>query len=282
MRKDLEYKEIISKLSMANFDILKGNYYLKHTEMLGLLDYGLHDKNITKERKEVLEALKCKYQFSLVLNESKIGIISDTHIGSELASAFYIKKSYDFFKENNITTVLHLGDILDGFDERDILTKNELIAKLYKQITLFHDIFPTNMTTYAILGNHDTKFKQLNIDLYKELSSLTFIIFGPGGAYINCSNYKLFMEHKVNSSILVPPYYNYDVILQGHSHLFKFKENRNIFKIGSCSNLQPNNYIFNNYAPGFAIISTTDSLIGETYNFKEDDIIHTLSLKLKD
>ena len=71
MRKDLEYKEIISKLSMANFDILKGNYHLKHTEMLGLLDYGLHDKNITKERKEVLEALKCKYQFSLVLNESK-------------------------------------------------------------------------------------------------------------------------------------------------------------------------------------------------------------------
>lgn len=282
MKKDLEYKEIISKLTLDNFYILKENYKLKHTEMLGLLDYGLHDKNITKERKEVLETLKCKYQFSLIINESKIGIISDTHIGSELASPFYIKKSYDFFKDNNIDKVLHLGDILDGFDERDVLTKNELITRLYKQITLFYDIFPPNMTTYAILGNHDTKFKQLGIDLYKELSSRTFIILGPGGAYINCSDYKLFMEHQVTPSILVPPHYNYDVILQGHSHLFKFKENRNVFKIGSCSNLQPNYYNFDNCAPGFAVISTIDGLVGEIYNFKEDAIIHTLSLKIKD
>lgn len=282
MKKDLEYKKIISKLTLDNFDVLKENYKLKHTEMLGLLDYGLHDKSITKERKEVLETLKCKYQFSLVIKESKIGIISDTHIGNELASPFYIKKSYDFFKENDITRVLHLGDILDGFDERDVLTKKELITRLYKQITLFQDVLPSNMTTYAILGNHDTKFKQLSIDLYKELSSRTFIILGKGGAYINCSNYKLFMEHQVTPSILVPPHYNYDVILQGHSHLFKFKENKNVFKIGSCSNLQPNHYNLNNYAPGFAIISTVDGLIGEVYNFKDDAIIHTLSLKIKD
>ena len=57
MKKDLEYKEIISKLTLDNFDVLKKNYKLKHTEMLGILDYGLHDKNISQERKEVLEII---------------------------------------------------------------------------------------------------------------------------------------------------------------------------------------------------------------------------------
>ena len=223
MRKDLKYKEIVKRLTLENFDILKEEYNLNHNVMLGVLDYGLHDKDIFEDKRKILNKLKYKYQFSLVLKDSKYGIISDTHIGNEKDSPYYINKSFNLLEQNGINKVLHTGDIL--------LTQDELINLHYKQIVRFHDIWPTNIITYAILGNHDTKFKRLGINLYKELSSDTFIILGAGGAYLKCSNYKLFLEHNVPPSVLVPPHYNYDLILKGHSHFFKFKENRNAFRM---------------------------------------------------
>lgn len=282
MNKTLKYKEIVKRLNLENFEILKEEYKLNHTSMLGILDYGLHDKDISEKKRKILNKLKYKYQFSLVLIESKLGLISDTHVGNEKDSPYYIKKSTNLLVQRDIKKILHTGDILDSYDERCDLTKSELINIHYKQIVRFHDIWPTNIITYAILGNHDTKFKRLGIDLYKELSTDTFIILGIGGAYLKCSNYKLFLEHDVPSSVLVPPHYNYDVILKGHSHFFKFKENRNIFRIASCSNLQPNSYSLGYYAPGFATISTTDGLVIDGYNFIEDETLHTLTLKIKD
>ena len=282
MRKDLKYKEIIKRLTLENFDILKEEYKLNHTSMLGLLDYGLHDKDILEDKRKILNKLKYKYQFSLVLKDSKYGIISDTHIGNEKDNPYYIKKCSNLLVQSDINKVFHTGDILDSYDERIDLTKAELIKLHYNQITRFHDIWPTNIITYAILGNHDTKFERLGIDLYKELSSASFIILGRGGSYINCSNYKLFLEHNVPSKVLVPPHYNYDVILKGHSHFFKIKENRNIFRVASCSNLQPNSYSLGFYAPGFATVSTTDGLVIDGYNFIKDETVHTLTLKIKD
>ena len=282
MRKDLKYKEIVKRLTLENFDILKEEYKLNHNVMLGILDYGLHDKDILEDKRKILNKLKYKYQFSLVLKDSKYGIISDTHIGNVKDSPYYINKSTNLLKQAGINKVLHTGDILDSYDERFDLTKDELINLHYKQIVRFHDIWPTNIITYAILGNHDTKFKRLGIDLYKELSSDTFIILGAGGAYLKCSNYKLFLEHNVPYSVLVPPHYNYDLILKGHSHFFKFKENRNAFRVASCSNLQPNSYSFGFYAPGFATLSTTDGLVIDGYNFIKDETVHTLTLKIKD
>ena len=192
MRKDLKYKEIVKRLTLENFDILKEEYNLNHNVMLGVLDYGLHDKDILEDKRKILNKLKYKYQFSLVLKDSKYGIISDTHIGNVKDSPYYINKSTNLLKQAGINKVLHTGDILDSYDERCDLTQDELINLHYKQIVRFHDIWPTNIITYAILGNHDTKFKRLGIDLYKELSSDTFIILGTGGAYLKCSNYKLF------------------------------------------------------------------------------------------
>ena len=282
MRKDIKYKEIITRLTLETFDILKKEYNLNHNAMLGLLDYGLHNKDTSEDKRKILNKLKYKYQFSLVLKDSKYGIMSDTHIGNVKDSPYYINKSSRLLEQAGINKVLHTGDILDSYDERCDLTQDELINLHYKQIVRFHDIWPTNIITYAILGNHDTKFKRLGIDLYKELSSDTFIILGTGGAYLKCSNYKLLLEHNVPSSVLVPPHYNYDLILKGHSHFFKFKENRNAFRVASCSNIQPNSYSLGYYAPGFATLSTTNGLVIDSYNFTKDETVHTLTLKIKD
>ena len=282
MRKDIKYKEIITRLTLENLNILKKEYNLNHNAMLGIIDYGLHLKDISEDKVKILNKLKYKYQFSLVLKDSKYGIISDTHIGNEKDNPYYIKRCFTLLEQIGIKKVFHTGDILDSYDERCDLTHDELIKLHYKQLERFHDIWPTNITTYAILGNHDHKFKRLGINLYKELSSDTFIILGTGGSYLKCSNYKIFLEHNVPTSALVPPHYNYDIILKGHSHFFKYKENRNVFRIASCSNIQPNSYTLGYYAPGFATISTTNGLVIDGYNFTNIDTVHTLTLKIKD
>lgn len=282
MKKDLKYREIITRLTLENFELLKKEYKLNHNVMLGILNYGLHIKDISDNKRWILNKLKYKYQFSLVLKDSKYGIISDTHIGNEKDNPYYIEKCINLFLTTGINKVFHTGDILDSYDERCDLTYNELIKIHYEQLKRFHDIWPDNIITYAILGNHDNKFKRFGINLYKELSSDKFIVLGTGGAYIKCSNYKIFLKHNVPSSVAVPPHYNYDVILNGHSHFFRYTKNRNIFKVASCSDLQPNSYSLGLYAPGFATISTTNGLIIDGYNYTKDEPIHTLSLKIKD
>lgn len=282
MRKDIKYKEIITKLTIENFNILKEAYNLNHNAMLGIIDYGLHLKDISLDKRKILNKLKYKYQFSLVLKDSKYGIISDTHIGNIKDNPNYIKKSFTLLEKIGVNKVFHTGDILDSYDERDKLTNSELIKLHYKQLERFHNIWPTNITTYAILGNHDYKFKRLGINLYNELSRDTFTVLGTGGSYLKCSNYKIFLEHNVPTSALVPPHYNYDIILKGHSHFFKYKEKRNVFRVASCSDLQPNSYSLGYYAPGLATISTTNGLVIDSYNFISDEIVHTLTLKIKD
>ena len=282
MRKDIKYKEIITKLTIENFNILKEAYNLNHNAMLGIIDYGLHLKDISLDKRKILNKLKYKYQFSLVLKDSKYGIISDTHIGNIKDNPNYIKKSFTLLEKIGVNKVFHTGDILDSYDERDKLTNSELIKLHYKQLERFHNIWPTNITTYAILGNHDYKFKRLGINLYNELSRDTFTVLGTGGSYLKCSNYKIFLEHNVPTSALVPPHYNYDIILKGHSHFFKYKEKRNVFRVASCSDLQPNSYSLGYYVPGLATISTTNGLVIDSYNFISDEIVHTLTLKIKD
>ena len=102
MRKDIKYKEIITKLTLENFDILKKEYNLNHNAMLGIIDYGLHLKEISEDKVKILNKLKYKYQFSLVLKDKKYGIMSDTHIGNVKDSPHYIKKSSKFLEQIGI------------------------------------------------------------------------------------------------------------------------------------------------------------------------------------
>ena len=72
MRKDLKYKEIVKRLTLENFDILKEEYKLNHNVMLGILDYGLHDKDIFEDKRKILNKLKYKLSVFFSLKRFKI------------------------------------------------------------------------------------------------------------------------------------------------------------------------------------------------------------------
>jgi DNA repair exonuclease SbcCD nuclease subunit len=92
----------------------------------------------------------------------KIALITDTHFGARNDSqvfAAYFKKFYDnvffpYLEENNIDTIIHLGDIVD---------RRKFIN--YLSIRNFRDsfLFPAlKKNVHLIIGNHDTYFKNTN------------------------------------------------------------------------------------------------------------------------
>lgn len=141
----------------------------------------------------------------------KIALVTDTHFGARSDSIpfdNFFKKFYDevFFKEiikQNITHVIHLGDV---FDRRKYINYNILSnCKKY----FFDRLKSLGIQTHLIVGNHDTYFKNTNdvnspdllLDSYSEIikysqaTEISFedcdILFLP---WICTDNYEQTME----------------------------------------------------------------------------------------
>jgi len=94
----------------------------------------------------------------------KIALINDTHWGARNDSpAFidYFNRFYDeifftYLQENNIKTVIHLGDVVD---RRKFINHNT--AHNFK-LKFWNRIDELNLDTHVIIGNHDTYYKNTN------------------------------------------------------------------------------------------------------------------------
>ena len=94
----------------------------------------------------------------------KIALINDTHWGPRNDSpAFinYFNRFYDeiffpYLQENNIKTVIHLGDVVD---RRKFINHNT--AHNFK-LKFWNKIDELNLDTHIIIGNHDTYYKNTN------------------------------------------------------------------------------------------------------------------------
>lgn len=88
----------------------------------------------------------------------KIGIVSDTHMGSKYFQKSFLDRAYDDFMEKGITDVYHAGDITDGFYTNRPSSIYELYAIGFdQQLDDVVDNYPKRdgITTYFISGNHD-------------------------------------------------------------------------------------------------------------------------------
>lgn len=88
----------------------------------------------------------------------RIGIVSDTHMGSIFHQQTYLQMAYDDFQKQGITNVYHAGDISDGHYSNRPGSVYELYAIGFDQ--QLDDIvknYPKRdgITTYFITGNHD-------------------------------------------------------------------------------------------------------------------------------
>ena len=88
----------------------------------------------------------------------RIGIVSDTHMGSIFFQKTYLQMAYDDFAKEGITEVYHAGDISDGFYTNRPGSMYELYAIGFDhQVDDIVENYPKRdgITTYFISGNHD-------------------------------------------------------------------------------------------------------------------------------
>ena len=94
----------------------------------------------------------------------KIALLNDTHFGArndspaflEYFMRFYNEIFFPYLKENNIKTLVHLGDVVD---RRKFI--NFKTAHTFRQ-DFMHRLYKEGIDTHIILGNHDTYYKNTN------------------------------------------------------------------------------------------------------------------------
>ena len=94
----------------------------------------------------------------------KIALINDTHFGARSDSQIFANYFFRFFeeqffpylKENDITHVLHLGDLVD---RRKFINFNTLNMTRKRFLEPLNDM---GVKMHIILGNHDTYYKNTN------------------------------------------------------------------------------------------------------------------------
>lgn len=128
----------------------------------------------------------------------KVCLLGDTHIGARNDSPvfhnffakFYNDVFFPYLKENNILHVVQLGDV---FDRRKYINFNSLkLAREY-----FFEKLNKDYTSWMLVGNHDTYYKNTN-----EVNSLELLL----GQYhnINVVNEPTVVDFEEVSTLLVP------------------------------------------------------------------------------
>lgn len=94
----------------------------------------------------------------------KIALINDTHWGArndspafiDYFNKFYEEVFFPYLQDNNIKTLIHLGDVVD---RRKFINHNT--AHNFK-LKFWDKIEQLNLDTHILLGNHDTYYKNTN------------------------------------------------------------------------------------------------------------------------
>jgi len=179
-------------------------------------------------------------------------VIGDNHWGKKQFSKelfqsqmeLYEKQIIPYMKENNIKTIIHLGDLFDNRIMVDISFLNDFIDKFLKLLEV-HDI-----TFITIVGNHDIYYKNtLDVSIVKYLdkfyknvivvdrtisvNGITFIPWIVDKSQIPSVREKIVMGHFEFKNIdphfdgdLDPRIFSEcDLVISGHYHNFSRKEN---------------------------------------------------------
>jgi DNA repair exonuclease SbcCD nuclease subunit len=166
---------------------------------------------------------------AVLLNDTHFGYKADSPIVLEYFLSFMENQLFPYMKENNITTIFHLGDVFDRRKYINFKTLNEVRTRFFEPLR------DMGVKVIAICGNHDTYYKNNN-----RVNSLDELIFGYG----NWEIYSEPTEIKTSSGcVALIPWINPEneektadfiinttcPILFGHLELLGFQSIRGIF-----------------------------------------------------
>lgn len=284
--KDLEIIELAKEVETKGLDFVCKKYKYSKRKVLNILYAASNMRMINKKQRKTFLKLLEQQLFKWKLNDDKIGILADTHIGNELENLEYIKRAYEEFYKNKITNVFHLGDLLDGYGGgvQESLSKEEKQYICKNELDYLKKEYPQGFTNFLALGNHEEQFKGLGMDLERILPTIRkdFIPLGTGYGYLNWEEDKIALGHKTRLN-KNPIYINdCDYYFYGHSHFYNYEKGTKVLKVPTCSDVQPNQITDRKYKAGFVIVKRRgEELVAHRYIFEDNKPQHAFRRVLK-
>lgn len=152
------------------------------------------------------------FDMSWLPHKGKLGLVSDTHLCSDAERLDLIEKAYTRFEEDGIRTVIHAGDISDGWEVYRGHMQHIKVGGVMNQAKYVIDHYPrrTGVKTYYIGGNHDLKsFEKQGID-QTALISAGFeqnnkVVEGRKDlVYLGQYSRMLMLPHEITAQVLHP------------------------------------------------------------------------------
>ena len=129
--------------------------------------------HLQEQLREVIERRKVQIH-NFYDKQVKIGIISDTHIGSLYARQDILNSAYEIFEKEGVGSVYHVGDLIEG---EKMFRGQEYEIHLHgadAQVKEVVNKYPVSkkFKTYFITGSHDLSFfKHAGIDIGERVSN---------------------------------------------------------------------------------------------------------------
>ncbi len=131
---------------------------------------------------------------------TKFGIVSDTHLCSKYVTMGALHKFYDVLENEEIDTVYHAGDMLDGHDVYPGHLYELAVIGSDAQVNDVIENYPCRegITTRFITGNHDLSFfkkggRDVGKSIVNERSDLDYL--GQLGAYVTIGDKSMYLVH---------------------------------------------------------------------------------------
>ena len=150
----------------------------------------------------------------------KIALITDTHFGARNDSQiftehfmkFYDKVFFPYLEENDITTLIHLGDLVDRRKYINYVTLNTV------RRDFIFKLGDMGIDTHIIIGNHDTYYKNTNkINAVQELFTTLEGVQEPW-IYEEVTGYSMYRGLVCEHGLSKKTFNKFDMVLSGHFH----------------------------------------------------------------
>jgi len=113
-------------------------------------------------------------EFNYFSKRYRIGLVSDTHLGSKYQQLSLLHDAYAHFDELDVDAIFHAGDIVDGVDMYRGQHQELFLHNAEEQRKYAEENYPRSkkhgLKTYIIGGNHDYSFyKQNGYDIVEHI-----------------------------------------------------------------------------------------------------------------
>jgi biotin operon repressor len=156
LKKERSMAYLLDKLGYERMDILATiqELQMQGYQVTSFMRDG--DEFFKLERK--IPNAKNTYKHRQTAREFKIGLVSDTHLGSKYQQLQHLHHFYETAVQAGVTDFYHVGDISDGFYQHRPGAVYEVFKHGFTdQLNYIAEVYPQydGVTTYFITGNHD-------------------------------------------------------------------------------------------------------------------------------